>query len=82
MKRNTPRLSAQVKFRTLMASDHKNRGKRVEGSGKQIQLQHQIGGSLNPQWAEWFMGYPIEWTALDALEIQWFRLLRKRPLSD
>lgn len=25
-------------------------------------------GPLNPDWCEWFMGFPIGWTALDALE--------------
>jgi len=23
-----------------------------------------VGGSLNPQWVEWLMGYPIGWTDL------------------
>jgi len=27
------------------------------------------GGSLNPTWVEWLMGYPPEWTALNASEI-------------
>ena len=27
-------------------------------------------GELNPQWAEWFMGFPIGWTELDASETQ------------
>lgn len=26
------------------------------------------GGSLNPQWVEWLMGFPPEWTALSASE--------------
>jgi len=34
------------------------------GSG-QAQLCHQVGGSLNPTWVEWLMGFPLEWTALD-----------------
>jgi DNA (cytosine-5)-methyltransferase 1 len=28
------------------------------------------GGQLNPQWVEWLMGFPPEWTALDASETQ------------
>jgi hypothetical protein len=24
------------------------------------------GGALNPTWVEWLMGFPLEWTALDA----------------
>jgi hypothetical protein len=27
-----------------------------------------IGGQLNPTWVEWLMGFPAEWTALDASE--------------
>ena len=26
------------------------------------------GGSLNPEWLEWLMGYPIGWTAVEPLE--------------
>ncbi len=33
-------------------------------------LSEQIGGLLNPQFAEAIMGFPIGWTNLDALEIQ------------
>jgi hypothetical protein len=31
------------------------------------------GGSLNPTWVEWLMGWPIEWTALKPLETGRFR---------
>lgn len=27
-----------------------------------------VGGYLNPEWVEWLMGFPIGWTAVDALE--------------
>lgn len=27
----------------------------------------QVGGTLNPTWVEWLMGYPAGWTALDPL---------------
>ena len=29
-------------------------------------LQTKIGGQLNPNWCEWFMGFPIGWTDLEA----------------
>jgi len=29
-------------------------------------LSEQVGGSLNPTWVEWLMGFHHEWTALDA----------------
>ena len=28
----------------------------------------QVGGSLNPTWVEWLMGWPLEWTALKPSE--------------
>ena len=31
-------------------------------------LSEQIGGSLNPPWVEWLMGWPIGWTDLKPLE--------------
>lgn len=30
-------------------------------------------GQLNPQWVEWFMGWPIGWTELGPLEMDRFR---------
>jgi hypothetical protein len=30
-------------------------------------LDSQVGGNLNPTWVEWLMGYPGEWTVLEAL---------------
>ncbi len=31
------------------------------------------GGALNPEWAEWYMGFPIGWTALRPLGMRRFR---------
>lgn len=47
---------------TLNANDAKNNGKREHSS--QIQLCQILGGAINPEWAEEFMGYPIGWTEL------------------
>jgi hypothetical protein len=30
-------------------------------------LSEQIGGSLNPTWVEWLMGWPLGWTDLKPL---------------
>ena len=35
-----------------------------------------IGGPLNPEWAEWFMGFPTAWTELKPWATQWFRSKR------
>jgi hypothetical protein len=37
-------------------------------------LQTQVGGSLNPTWVEWLMGWPLGWTDLEPLETAKFRL--------
>lgn len=39
----------------------------------------EIGGQLSPIFVEWLMGFPLEWTALDALETQLFRSKRAKP---
>jgi hypothetical protein len=33
-------------------------------------LSEVSGGSLNPQWVEWLMGFPLGWTDLEDLETQ------------
>ena len=33
----------------------------------------QLGGTLNPDWCEWFMGWPIGWTASEPLGTDRFR---------
>jgi hypothetical protein len=52
------------------------------GSGPQKQggenLQTQVGGSLNPTWVEWLMGFPLGWTALEPSEMPSSRSKRSR----
>ena len=33
-----------------------------------VQLANQVGGSLNPTWVEWLMGFPLGWTDCEDLE--------------
>jgi hypothetical protein len=40
---------------------------RASGHLIQIRLADQVGGKLNPDWTEWLMGFPIEFTALKVL---------------
>ena len=37
-------------------------------------LAAQVGGSLNPTWVEWLMGWPLGWTDLEPLETDRFLL--------
>lgn len=36
------------------------------------QLPNQVGGSLNPDWVEWLMNWPIGWTDLEPLRKDYF----------
>lgn len=44
-------------------------------------LSEKVGGSLNPTWVEWLMGFPSEWTALNDLGMQWYPLKRGKRLK-
>ncbi len=77
-RRHTPNLSSEVIFRTPNSTDWKNRGTSEYREGRQIQLQTQVGGQLNPTWVEWLMGFPLGWTVLDASETPSSRKLRKK----
>lgn len=68
---------------TPQASDCRDRGnltmpciqKRLR-EGKQLNLSMVVSpesGSLNPQWVEWLMDFPINWTALEPLEMLKFQ---------
>jgi hypothetical protein len=46
----------------------KKNGKRYGASLPELAL-HLWGGRLNPEWAEWYMGFPLKWTELDASEM-------------
>jgi hypothetical protein len=63
---------------TPNARDWKDNGPLADPSSHQITLGRSVPGKLNPQWVEWLMGYPIEWTALEPLAMQSSRKLRKK----
>jgi len=47
-----------------------------------IIINQSDGGSLNPTWVEWLMGYPCGWTVLEDWAMQWFRPKRGKRLKD
>ena len=55
---------------TPTARDHKDTGVNMnyEKAKKKGRLAGHAGGSLNPTWVEWLMGYPSGWTDLNHLE--------------
>lgn len=41
-------------------------------------LSETIGGSLNPTWVEWLMGFLLGWTELDASEMHKYRNVQRK----
>tara|TARA_E500000178_G_scaffold130150_1_gene129995 strand:+ start:1072 stop:1779 length:708 start_codon:yes stop_codon:yes gene_type:complete len=59
------KLADQVKmWPTPTAQDAKNNGGESQHERNTKPLNAEVGGSLNPQWVEWLMGYPEGWTDL------------------
>jgi hypothetical protein len=66
---------------TLVARDHRSPGRsRLERTGSKAgeHLPNVVGGPLNPDWCEWFMGFPIGWTASEPLETHKFHEWRQQ----
>ena len=51
---------------TPVARMWKDCGAPSEYKRNEVPLAAQVGGTLNPTWVEWLMGYPSGWTDLDA----------------
>jgi len=62
-------LRVQVEHRkhwpTPTAQDAKNNGGPSQMHRNSLPLNAEAGGSLNPAWVEWLMGYPTGWTDLE-----------------
>jgi hypothetical protein len=72
--RGEPKLSAQVlRMPSVTKADGHGGPGRSDSREGGDNLRTSIGGSLNPEWVEWFMGWPIGWTALQPLETAKFR---------
>jgi hypothetical protein len=54
-------------FPTLTTHNAKEDGFPSEHNRNTPTLSAQAGGSLNPTWVEWLMGWPLEWTDLKPL---------------
>ena len=68
-------------FPTPAARDWKDNGKSpAELARNSTTLATKAGGQLNPQWVEWLMGYPFEWTELNALVMPLFQKQRGKRL--
>jgi hypothetical protein len=58
---------------TPTAQDCKNNGAPSQMHRNTKPLNAEIGGSLNPTWVEWLMGWPLGWTDLKPLETDKFQ---------
>lgn len=68
-------------FPTPAARDWKDNGKSpAELARNSVTLATKAGGQLNPQWVEWLMGYPFEWTELNVLVMPLFPKQRGKRL--
>jgi hypothetical protein len=58
---------------TPTAQDAKNNGGASQQERNTMPLNAQVGGSLNPTWVEWLMGWPLGWTDLKPSEMDRFQ---------
>jgi hypothetical protein len=58
--------SPTVRDANTLAKVMRGRGSSAKGNELIQPLPVQVGGTLNPTWVEWLMGYPLGWTALKA----------------
>ncbi len=57
---------AAERYATPQARDYRTGERhRFDNPERTQNLNDQIGGSLNPTWVEWLMGFPLGWTALE-----------------
>jgi len=70
--------NSHYKIPTLTKQDAHNNGSPSQRNRNTPPLNAEVGGPLNPDWCEWFMGWPIGWTASAPLGTdrfrQWLRL--------
>jgi len=69
--RKSPGLGVVVHWSTPVADDTSYRKEKYAQGG--TALSTQAGGSLNPTWVEWLMGWPLGWTDLKPLEMDKFQ---------
>jgi hypothetical protein len=74
-------LERQLKY--LATPRNRTGGKANTQSGKRHEtVSDQLGGQVNPDWKDWFCGFPIGWSAIEPLETQSYQSwLRKHSLS-
>ena len=75
---NLESVVAQRMWPTPTAQDAKNNGGPSQMERNSLPLNAEVGGSLNPAWVEWLMGYSPGWTDCEDLETP---LSRESPMK-
>jgi hypothetical protein len=71
----------QEKWPTPTAHNAKEGAFPAEYARNTPTLAAQAGGSLNPMWVEWLMGWPLGWTDLKPLAMDRFHSWRQQHLN-
>jgi hypothetical protein len=75
-------LSNQVVHRHLWPTPTAHNAKETNAPSEALRnepiLASRVGGTLNPTWVEWLMGWPLGWTDLKPLEMGRFRSWRQQ----
>lgn len=66
-------VTAIKKYPTLTCQDAKNNGSKSQMRRNSLPLNAAVGGQLNPDWTDWFMGLPIGSSALKPMEMHKYR---------
>jgi DNA (cytosine-5)-methyltransferase 1 len=66
--------TAVKKWATPRVDDAKNKAGPSQLKRHGPALNVQAGGSLNPDWVEWLMQWPIGWTSLEPLDSEMFNV--------
>jgi hypothetical protein len=71
-------VDAVKKFPTPTRRDYKSGTGSQDRPGHSPPLSNVIGGTLNPMWVEWLMGWPVGWTELKPLETDKFHFVQQQ----
>ena len=74
--RKSPGLGVVAHWPTPVADDTSHRKAKYAQGG--TALSTKAGGSLNPMWVEWLMGWPLGWTDLKPLEMDKFHCAQQQ----
>ena len=72
--------TAVMKWPTPTAHNAKETNAPSEAKRNEPTLANRVGGTLNPTWVEWLMGWPLEWTDLKPLEMGKFQQWQQQHL--